>query len=82
MLEMFIELEDHRLSQFIRKDFSFLLDLNMKIFEKYLESCFFKHISMRTTKTVRWVFEEDEAFVDFHTSYLGEEFYQKLLNYR
>lgn len=37
---------------------------------------------MQETKTLEWFFEEDEAFVDFHTSYLGDEFYEKLLNYR
>ena len=37
---------------------------------------------MLETKTLEWFFEEDEAYVDFHTSYLGDEFYEKLLNYR
>jgi len=31
---------------------------------------------------LKWVFDEDEVFVDFHTSYLGQEFYGKLLDYK
>jgi hypothetical protein len=36
---------------------------------------------MKETKSLKWIFKEDEAYIDFHTSYLGNEFY-KLLNYK
>lgn len=78
---MLIDLGEYRLSQFIRKHFSTLFSLQLKIFEKFLESCFFKHKSMKDTKSLKWIFKEDEALIDFHTSYLGNEFY-KQLNYK
>jgi hypothetical protein len=56
--------------------------MEMKVFERYLESCFFKHKSMKETKSLKWNYDEDEAYVDYHTSFLGEEFYMKLLNYK
>jgi hypothetical protein len=37
---------------------------------------------MQETKSLKWSYDENEAFVDHHTSYLGEEFYAKLLNYK
>lgn len=78
---MLIDLGEYRLSQFIRKHFSTLFSLELKIFERYLDTCFFKHKSMKETKSLKWIFKEDEAYIDFHTSYLGNEFY-KLLNYK
>lgn len=82
MLEMLISLEEYSLSKFIKKHIPKLFSMQLKVFEKYLESCFFKHKSMQDTKTLKWIYEENEAFVDHHTSYLGEEFYGKLLNYK
>lgn len=75
-------MEEYRLSQFIKKHISTLFSMQLKVFEKYLESCFFKHKNMQETKSLKWIYDENEAFVDHHTSYLGDEFYQKLLNYK
>jgi hypothetical protein len=82
MLSMFIELSEFRLSKFVRKHFSELLGMGLTVYEKYLGSCMFKHASMKQTKSLKWVFDKDEAFVDFHTSYIGDDFYEKLLNGR
>ena len=79
---MFIEMKGFRLSKFIRKHFSELLNMGLCIFEKYLDTCMFKHACMNQTKAIKWVFTKDEAIVDFHTSYIGEQFLEKLLNFK
>ena len=71
MLEMMIYLEDYSMSQFIKKHITTLLAMELKVFEKYLDYCFFKHKNMKETKTIPWDYDEDEVYIDFHTSYLG-----------
>ena len=80
MLAMFIEVGEYRISKFTKKHFSELLGMGLKIFEKYLDTCMFKNACMRQTKAVKWEFSQDEAIVDSHTSYMGDFFFEKLLD--
>lgn len=54
--------------------------MGLTIFEQYLDVCFYKHESLKQTKNVKWTLEGDEDFIDFHTSYIGNDFYQRLLH--
>lgn len=75
MLEMLIKLPDYRISGFIRQHFDDLFSLNLKSFKKYLEVCFFKHRSLNEVKTVKWTLDTNEDFIDYHTSFIGGDFY-------
>ena len=79
MIEMFIEVPDYKLSPFIRNHFNDMFQMGLTEFEAYLNICFFKHESQKQTKNVVWNIDADEDFVDFYTSYIGNDFYQRLL---
>jgi hypothetical protein len=55
--------------------------MNLTLFERFLNVCTFKHVSMKDTKTLKWTFEEDEIFFDHHTSYTNEALFERLGHY-
>ena len=54
--------------------------MELKIFLKYLDFCFFKHKSMEKTRELKWTIEDEEVFIDYHTSYVGDHFYDQVLS--
>ena len=78
MLEMLLILPEFRVSNFIRHHFEELFALSLPSFNKYLKTSIFKHHKMQKTHSLPWKFEdEDEFFIDHHTSYIGQDFISK-----
>jgi hypothetical protein len=75
---MLIQYPEYRLSQFVKKHFTYMFSLELDTFEAFIETCFFKHAYMIESKPMIWPFKEDEVYRDFHTSYLNSAFESKL----
>ena len=77
---MLIQLPRYRLSIFVKKHFNYLFAQELETFEEFLETCFFQHSNMLEPRSMNWNFEEEEVYRDYHTSYLNEEFDEKLMD--
>ena len=78
MIDMLLMSPGERTSKFVRKHFDLMSQLNVPNFEAYLESCLFTHIKDQKTLSIPWNFEEKEVYIDYHSSYIGKDFYSKL----
>lgn len=77
MLKMLCKLEDLSLSKYLLHHFAQLFTMELTSFHSFLDSCVFQLPKMRQIKEVKWNHKEDEIYVDYHTSYLSEHFYEK-----
>jgi hypothetical protein len=78
MLEMLISLPDLRVGKFIRKHYTDLFASGLNTFDRYLDSCMFKHPRMMKTEMFKWEGDEEEMLIDHHTGYLGDDFKSEL----
>jgi len=56
--------------------------MELEVFFRYLDCCFFKHKSMEKPKELKWNIEDEEVYIDYHTSYIGDHFYNQVLSKR
>ncbi len=53
--------------------------MGLSVFDKYLGACLFQHKYIEEARPLKWTYEEDEVLLDYHTSYLGSHFIDRLL---
>ena len=75
MLEMLCTLGNFSLSKYFMHHFSELFQMELVSFQNFLSSCLFQLPRMKEIKVLKWVHHTDEYYLDYHTSYLGEQFY-------
>lgn len=67
----------YRFSKYIRHHFDTMFEMDIVSFYQYLDTCTFQHLNMHRTYEVEWTSNEEEIYLDYHTSFLGETFLKK-----
>jgi hypothetical protein len=71
------EVKHYRFSKYIKHHFTTIFEMDIASFNQYIDTCTFQHLNMHEKYELEWTSSQDEIYIDYHTSLLGQTFLKK-----